>query len=192
MKKNVLVLNSSPRPKGNTDVLSNALLTGAEHAGHNARRITIRSLDIRQCTGCYQCTMKKGDPCIQKDDMKEVYNAVLQADVIVFASPLYWWQFNAPMKAVIDRLFAVAAANDMHMPPKETVLIIAAQGERDENFAQIIPYYQTCLVKKLQWTDRGMVLAGGNNQPGEVEKTPYVKEAEVLGTSLKEVSHIHI
>lgn len=184
MAKNILVLNSSPRAKGNTDALSSALIAGACRAGHATRQINIRSLHINPCIGCYQCVRKKGDPCVQKDDMKEIYDAISLADVVVFASPLYCWQFNAQMKMVIDRTFALAAANDMRMPSKEVALLVAAEDAREENFAQILSYYRTCFIQNLHWTDKGMVLAGGVDIPGEVAKTPYMKEAEALGASL--------
>lgn len=184
MAKKVLIINGSPRANGNTDVLADALATGARRAGHAAEAVTIRSLNIKPCIGCYGCAAKKGDPCVQKDDMKEIYTRFDEAQVIVFASPLYWWQLTAQMKTVIDRLFAVAASRDMHIPQREVALLIAAGDAREENFAQIIPYYDTCLVKNLNWTDRGMVLAGGVNMPGDVAKTPFLKQAEALGASL--------
>lgn len=184
MAKNILVLNGSPRPHGNTETLADALLQGASEAGHAGEKVNIRSMDIKPCLGCYQCAAGKGNPCVQKDDMRRVYDALAKADVVVFASPLYWWHFTAQMKTVIDRIFALAAANEMHLPKKEAVLIIAAEDARPENFEQIVPYYQTCLVKNLNWTDRGMLLAGGVNLPGDVEKTPFLKEARKLGASL--------
>ena len=183
MPKNILILNGSPRANGNTAAMVDAMITGAESAGHTTEKVDIRLLDIRPCTGCYGCTAGKGDPCVQKDDMNEIYTKLDKADVVVFASPLYWWHFTAQMKTVIDRLFAVAAANNMHIPQKEVSLLIVAEDKREENFAQIIPYYQTCLVKNLNWTDRGMVLAGGVNMPGDVEKTPFLKQAEEFGAS---------
>lgn len=164
--------------------MTDALIDGAESAGHSAHKANIRAMNIKPCVGCYQCAAGKGDPCVQKDDMKEIYAGLEKADVVVFASPLYWWQLTAQMKTVIDRLFAVAAANGMHIPKKEVALLIAAEDAREENFAQIVPYYQTCLVKNLSWTDRGMILAGGVNMPGDVEKTPFLKQAEELGASL--------
>lgn len=184
MAKTVLILNGSPRAKGNTEALADALAAGAEGAGHKVQKINIRSLQIRPCLGCYQCAAGKGDPCVQKDDMKEIYAALDQADVVVYASPLYWWQLTAQMKTVIDRMFAVAAANGMKIPKKEAALLIAAEDAREENFAQIIPYYQTCLSGNLGWADRGMVLAGGVNMPGDVQNTAFLKQAEELGASL--------
>ena len=183
MAKSILVINGSPRKGGNTDALCGALAVGAKSKGPTVETVHIRELNIKPCVGCYGCAAGKGDPCVQKDDMKEIYVRFEQADAIVFASPLYWWQFNAQMKIVIDRLFAVAAAAEMKIPKKEVALIIAAEDAREENFAQIIPYYQTCLVKNLGWTDRGMILAGGVNMPGDVEKTEFLKQAEQLGAS---------
>ena len=183
MSKNILILNGSPRANGNTAAMVDAMIAGAKGAGHSAEKVDIRLLDIKPCTGCYGCAAGKGDPCIQKDEMKKIYAGLDRADVVVFASPLYWWQFTAQMKTVIDRLFAVAAANNMHIPQKEVALLIAAEDKREENFAQIVPYYQTCLVKNLHWTDRGMVLAGGVNMPGDIEKTPFLKQATELGAA---------
>lgn len=183
MAKNILVLNGSPRKGGNTDVLCDAFGSGTASKGHTVETVHIRALNIKPCVGCYGCAAKKGDPCMQKDDMKEIYARFERANAVVFASPLYWWQFTAQMKTAIDRLFAVAAAAEMNIPKKEVALIIAAEDAREENFAQIIPYYQTCLVKNLGWTDCGMVLAGGVNMPGDAEKTPFVKQAEELGAS---------
>jgi multimeric flavodoxin WrbA len=181
--KQILILNSSPRAAGNTDGLADALTRGAEKAGHGVKQIRLRAMDVKPCVGCYQCTLKKGTPCVQKEDMGQVYSELERAEGVVFASPLYWWQFNAQMKVVIDRLFAAAATADMHMPQKEVALLIAAEDAREENFAQIISYYQTCLVQNLRWVDKGMVLAGGVNMPGDVEKTPFVGQAETLGAS---------
>ena len=183
MSKNILVLNGSPRPNGNTSALIDAMTDGAQSAGHIIERIDIRLLDIKPCVGCYSCVVGKGDPCVQKDDMNKVYTKLNNADIVVFASPLYWWHFTAQMKTVIDRLFAVAASNQMHIPKKEVALMIAAEDKKSDNLAHIVPYYQTCLVKNLNWTDRGMVLAGGVNMPGDVEKTPYMQQAKELGLS---------
>ncbi|MDL2236853.1 flavodoxin family protein [Christensenellaceae bacterium OttesenSCG-928-K19] len=184
MGKQVMVLNGSPRANGNTEALSDALIRGAQKAGHTASKYNIRSMEIKPCLGCYQCVAGKGNPCVQKDDMQEIYDALNQADVVVFSSPLYWWHLTAQMKTVIDRIFGLAAANGMKILKKETVLLIAAEDTAEENFEQIIPYYQTCLVKNLNWDDRGMILAGGVNMPGDVEKTEYMEEAEALGASL--------
>lgn len=183
MAKQILVLNGSPRQGGNTDALADTLAEGAQAAGHRVDRLDIRSLQINPCVGCYRCLAGKGDPCVQKDNMRSIYDALAQADVVVFASPLYWWQFTAQMKTVIDRLFAVAAASGMHMPPKEVALLIAAEGKSKENFEQIIPYYETCLVKNLNWVNRGMVLASGVNMPGDVQKTAFLDDARKLGAS---------
>lgn len=184
IEKNVLTLNGSPRPKGNTDALCAALTEGAESAGHKINRLDIRTMEIEPCRGCYQCVAGKGTPCVQRDEMQAVYDALATTDVLVFASPLYWWHFTAQMKTVIDRIFAVAASSGMHMEPKEVALLIAAEDAREKNFSHIVPYYKTCLTENLGWKDRGMVLAGGVNMPGDVEKTDFLWQARDLGARL--------
>lgn len=184
MGKQVMILNGSPRSNGNTNSLAEALMRGAEKAGHTTKKFNIRGMKISPCLGCYQCVAGKGNPCVQKDDMQQIYDALEQADVVVFASPLYWWHFTAPMKKVIDRILALTAVKGIDILKKETALLIAAEDARAENFEQIVPYYQICLGKNLNWKDRGMILAGGVNMPGDVEKTDYLQKAEALGASL--------
>ena len=184
MGKHILVLNGSPRNHGNTEVLADALIEGAAKAGHTASKLNLHSMKINPCYGCYNCIAGKGNPCIQKDEMYKVYEELEKADVVVYASPLYWWQVSAQLKTVIDRIFAVPASNHMSMPKKEAVLLIAAEGSSEENFSHIISYYQTCLVQNIGWTDRGMVLARGVSVPGDVEKTGFIQEAVDLGASL--------
>lgn len=183
MSKQILILNSSPRKGGNTDALTDALAEGVTAAGNRPVLLHLRDMEIHPCHGCYACAAGRGTPCVQKDDMQQVFDALAASDGIVFAAPLYWWQFNAPMKAAIDRLFAVAASAGMKMPPKDCAMVIAAEGTGEENFAQIVPYYKTCLVQNLGWADKGMVLARGVNMPGDVQKTGFLEEARRLGAS---------
>lgn len=184
MQKNVLVLNGSPRVNGNTETMADALIEGIEKAGNTATKINLRELRLQPCTGCYKCIRKKGDPCVQKDDMHNIYAAFGNADTIVFASPLYWWQFSAQMKVVIDRMLAIGAQDNMVLPHKNCAMLIAAEDKREENFTQIISYYKTCLVGNLNWEDKGMVLAGGVVSVGDVQKTPFLEQARQLGENL--------
>lgn len=181
--KQILILNSSPRKGGNTDALTEALAAGITGAGNQPVMFHLRELAINPCKGCYACVAGKGSPCVQRDDMQQLYDALAGSEGIVFAAPLYWWHFNAPMKTAIDRLFAVAAAVGMQIPHKDCGMVIAAEDAREENFGMIVPYYQTCLVQNLGWTDKGMVLAGGVNMPGDVQKTGYLEEAQKLGAA---------
>ncbi len=132
-----------------------------EEKGNLAIKLNLRELNINPCRGCFQCMVKKGDPCVQKDDMKKIYEVFNEADAVVFASPLYWMHFNSEMKAIIDRLFALASYT---IPQKNTALIIAATTVDEGIFKMIVPYYETCLVGNLNWNNKGMILAGGINE----------------------------
>jgi multimeric flavodoxin WrbA len=185
MSKNILVINSSPRAQGNTELLCEAFIRGAKEAGHQTTLLNLREMKIGVCLGCYKCFAKKGDPCIQQDDMGKIYTALNGADTVVFASPVYWWQFNAQMKTVIDRfLAAYAAGGKAGMPVKDCLMIVAGEDKRPENFAQLVSYYEYCMIKNMNWQNKGMLLAGGVNNKGDVKETTFLSEAEALGKSL--------
>lgn len=181
MGKKILILNGSPRKSGNTELLVNSFMKGATESENTVEKINLSELDIKHCVGCMQCQAKKGDPCVQKDDMKKIYSAFNDADVVIFASPLYWMHFTSKMKAVLDRLFAIAPYG---VPQKETALIIASTRDDDFIYKMIVPYYETCLVGNLNWINRGMLLAGGVNDKGDVKKTGYLQKAYEMGKTI--------
>jgi multimeric flavodoxin WrbA len=187
MGKKILLLNGSPRTNGNTAGLSDAFIKGATTAGHKVYRFNLGEMNIHPCIGCLSGGQDKENPCTQKDDMGKIYPAYKEAEILVFASPLYCWSFTAQMKAVIDRLYAVTEAmsdgNDYHTPHKDCLLMIAAEGSFEENFKPIVDYYKN-LLNFLGWTDKGILLAGGVLRAGDIEKTPYLADAEKLGESL--------
>lgn len=181
MKKKILIINGSPRKSGNTELLVDSFIKGANESGNIAQKINLRELNINNCIGCLQCQEKKGNPCIQKDDMDKLYSAFNEADMVVFASPLYWMHFTALLKNAMERLFALAPYG---IPQKETALIMAATTQDDFIYSMIVPYFETCIVNNLNWINRGMVLAGGVNDKGDVEKTNYLQEAYELGKQI--------
>ena len=183
MNGKILVINGSPRANGNTEMLTDALIEGARQTGGTVTKINLRELDVRPCIGCCKCVEKKGDPCIQKDDMHEIYAAYAECDTLVFASPMYFWTFTAQFKGALDRLFATAAANDMNVPRKNCALLIAAGDASKKNFAPVVSYYES-LLENLGWNDVGMVLAGGVNGLGEIAGSPHLEDAKRLGEFL--------
>lgn len=184
MGKHIVILNGSPRSHGNTEEMAVHFQEGAEEAGHRVSRFDLHKLHIKPCLGCYGCAEKKGNPCIQKDDMQAIYPVYRKADALVLASPLYYWSFTGLFKTAFDRLFAEAGANDFRNPPRECFLLIAAEDSGRENFKPIIAYYQS-LLKRLGWTDRGMVLAGGVSLVGDIRNTPFLEEARKLGAAYR-------
>lgn len=97
-----VVINGSPRAKGNSDLLCDEFIRGAEEAGHMVEKISLREQEIHPCRACYACF--KTDTCVQRDDMAEILAKVEQADVLVLASPTYFLTMSGPMKVLIDRL----------------------------------------------------------------------------------------
>ncbi|KEJ86396.1 hypothetical protein HMPREF1002_00593 [Porphyromonas sp. 31_2] len=100
--KNVLILSSSPRRGGNSDTLCDEFMQGAIESGHRVEKVFLRDKTIHPCTGCGVCSQYK-KPCPQKDDAAEIIGKMLAADVIVMATPVYFYAMSAQMKTLIDR-----------------------------------------------------------------------------------------
>ena len=100
--KKVLIIESSPRKGGNSNLLCDEFARGATESGNAVKRIALRDKNIRFCKACYACF--KTGRCVQKDDMEEILNEFQAADVVVLASPVYFRAINGQMKTMIDRL----------------------------------------------------------------------------------------
>ena len=183
MGKKIIVLNGSPRARGNTETLADAFIEGAQSAGHTVKKFNLREMNVRPCIGCLKGGKDKQSPCVQKDDMDQIYAAFNEADIYVMASPLYYWSFTAQLKAAIDRLFAVTEANDYQTPYKECIMLIAAEDDSKGNFAPMVAYYES-MLEHLGWKDLGQVLAGGVMQVGDINGKPSLQEARNLGAAL--------
>ena len=94
MAKNIVILNGSPRQKGNTSALVKAFTEGAESAGHTVTEFFLGGMDIHGCKGCFGGHSSKECPCVQHDDMDKIYPAVKDSDVVVLASQLYYWTMS--------------------------------------------------------------------------------------------------
>ena len=104
---NILVINGSPHINGNTVALVNAFKEGAESKGHTVEVIQVGTKQIKGCLGCEYCHSKGEGKCIQKDDMAQVYDALDKAEMIVFASPVYYFGFSGQMESVISRFYSI-------------------------------------------------------------------------------------
>lgn len=178
-----MILNGSPRKNGNTELLVDNFIEGAKEVGHYVTNFNLREMNIHPCIGCLKGGKDKQSPCVQKDDMDKIYSSYKEADIFVMASPMYYWSFTAQFKMALDRLFAVTEANDNNTPFKECVMLVAAEGDDEENFAPMVDYYQK-LLKHLGWQDKGMVLAGGVMEIGDIEGMPSLAQAKELGQTL--------
>ncbi|MGN0838157.1 MAG: flavodoxin family protein [Pyramidobacter sp.] len=182
MSADIVILNGSPRRKGNTSALVRAFAEGAESSGHHAVEFFLNDMNIRGCRGCFGGHSDRECPCVQKDDMVKIYPAVREAKVIVLASPLYYWTVSGQLKTVIDRLFALeeGGKNLLRGNDKSGALLMAAEGS---GFEDSVNYFDH-LMTHLRWKNIGHVLAGGNLAMGDIEGKPELKQAYELGRSI--------
>lgn len=182
MGKKIVVLNGSPRRTGNTSALVQAFAEGAESAGHTVTEFFLSGMDIHGCKGCFSGHSSRECPCVQQDDMKQIYPAVKACDVIVLASPLYYWTLSGQLKTALDRLFALEEGdgNLLRGNGKASALLMAAEGY---GFEDAVLYYDH-LMEHLRWKNLGHVLAGGNMETGDIEGKDELRQAFAFGKAI--------
>ena len=177
----VLVLMSSPRKNGNTDRLANAFIKGVEENGYSTEKIYVNYQNIKPCLGCNIC--QKTNQCVQKDDMQEIYEKMLEAKVIVFASPVYFYTFNASMKLLLDRTFAI----EKTIHDKDFYLLSTGLAP-DESYFRIIKEtfqkYIDCLrVGGNRFVDS--ILGFQTGDKDDIEKTDSIEKAYNMAKEIK-------
>jgi len=174
--KNVVV-NGSPRAKGNTEMLAEAFLRGAWEAGHEGSLINLREKKIAGCLGCQYCFSHDG-VCAQKDGMEEILAELDQADMLVLASPIYWFDVTAQTKAVIDRLYA-RGKRGFHF--HKTALLLNSGS--DGVYEAVLTMYRN-ICGYLNWQDQGIITAPNMSYKGAMQDAPALKAAYELGKGL--------
>lgn len=191
--RNILVVMDGGRPKGNTAQLVEAFTKGAAEAGHEVAVVSLAKTEVKGCTGCNAC--RYGKPCVQRDGFLELVPKIKEADLIVFASPLYFWTISARLKAFIERFYCLAEedANPLYgryekYPVKDSALLMTSADNFFWTFEQAVSYYKFTLINYIGFRDVGMVLAGGcgdtNGKP-QIKATDYLNEAYCFGKSLQ-------
>ena len=182
MGKNIVVLNGSPRKNGNTSALVQAFTEGAQSAGHTVTEFFLDKMDIHGCKGCFGGHSSRERPCVQRDDMAQIYPAVKESDVVVLATPLYYWNMSGQLRTAVDRLFALEEGdgNLLRGHNRASALLMAAEGH---GFEDVLLYYNH-LMGHLNWKNLGHVLAGGNGDVGDREGKLELQQAYNLGSSI--------
>ena len=177
---NIVVLTGSPNRNGSSHLLADCFRQGAEEAGHTVALIDAAHADIHPCTGCIHCGYE--GPCAQKDGMEAIRKRILQADMLVFATPLYYYGMSAQLKTLIDRFCAFnSSIQRRHM---KSALLAVAWNSDDWTFDALEAHYKT-LVRYLNLTDMGTVLGYGCGTPAMTQHSPYPQQAYTLGNRLK-------
>ncbi|PNV63487.1 NADPH-dependent FMN reductase [Clostridium sp. chh4-2] len=174
----VLAINASPREGGNSDVLCSQFLKGASDAGHSVKKINLAKMDISPCTACYGC--RNTNRCVKRDDMELVLQELINADVVVLATPVYFYSMDAQMKIMIDRCLP----RYQEIKNKEFYYIITAADPEhtaaDETIAGLRGYLR-CLPRAKE---KGIVYGTGTWDKGDVYKHPSYKKAYETGNAL--------
>ena len=176
MSKKVLIISSSPRKGGNSDVLCDQFLLGAKEAGHSVEKVFLRDHKINYCLGCGVCN--NTHVCIQKDDMKGLLDKMVDADVIVLATPVYFYTMDAQLKTFIDR----CVSRYTEISNKEIYFIVAAADTNKDNLAPAIEglrgFTRDCLEGSKE---KGIIYGTGAWQVGEIKTLPAYKKAYEMG-----------
>ena len=168
----IVVLNGSPRPKGNTAALIAAFREGAESRGHEVTVLPVGTMKIGGCKGCEYCHTKGGGACVQKDDMAEVYPALAEAELLVLASPVYYFGLTGQLQSVISRFYAVMA------PAAKKFALLLTSGSPDV-YGAIEAQYRG-ILNFIQAQDLGIFEYNGK----QVGTDEALAEVRAFGESL--------
>ena len=177
--KNVLILSSSPRKGGNTDLLCDEFAKGAREAGNKVMKIRLAERKIGYCTGCYAC--KKTGKCVIKDDAPAILKKMQAADVIVFGTPAYFYSCTGQLKVLFDRSVAIYP----DLPNKQYYYLLAQGDGNKDTFAGTIKSLDGFLDCYEGSKCKGMVAAPGIYEKGAIKGTKYLTQAYRLGLKVK-------
>lgn len=179
MSKKVLVISTSPRKGGNSETLADEFVRGAREAGNDVEKVTLYDKNIRFCKGCLAC--QNTQRCVIHDDADTIVQNMLTADVIVFATPIYYYGMCGQMKTLLDRANPLFSADYRF----RDIYLLAAAAEEDGHTVD-------GAVTGLQsWIDcfekarlAGTVFAGGVTAVGEIQNHPALKQVYGLGKNV--------
>ena len=178
---NVLVISTSLRAKSNSDVLTERLIAGAQDAGHAVEHISLKGKEIKYCIGCLSCM--KTQRCVQKDDAAGIAEKVKQADVLVFATPIYYYEMSGQMKTLLDRMNPLYGTD--YRFRRVYLLSTAADSApgTDERAVNGLQGWIECFEKA---EFGGALFCGGLNEPGEAaNSSDALERAYAFGKALK-------
>ncbi|MDO4287597.1 MAG: flavodoxin family protein [Eubacterium sp.] len=190
--KKILIILGGGRANGNTAQLVNAFMKGAKEAGHHVELITLNKLKVNGCIGCNSC--RYGKPCVQNDDFNSIVPKIKEADLLVLASPLYFWTISSKIKAFIERFYCIAEEDSTppfgryeKYPVHDCALLMTSADNYFWTFEQAVSYYNFALINYIGFRNKGMLLAGGcgdtNGKP-QIEKTNHLTEGFKFGNRI--------
>lgn len=180
MNKKVLVLSSSPRKGGNSETLCVEFAKGAQESGNDVEMIFLNDKKINYCSGCGFCNTNDYSACSQKDDMEEILSKILNADVIVMATPVYFYTMCGQMKTLIDR----CCSRYTKILDKDFYFILTAADGNKKALERTVEEFRGFLACLDNVREKSTIYATGVWQKGEILNTPFLKEAYETGKSV--------
>jgi multimeric flavodoxin WrbA len=176
MAKKVLILSASPRKGGNSDLLCDQFLLGAEESGNEAEKIFLRNRKINHCLACGAC-QSNGGKCMQKDNMAEILDKMIAADVLVMATPVYFYSMNGQMKTLIDRTYA----RYTRIRDKDMYFIMTAAVTSKEALQRTLEGFRgfaSCLGGAKE---KGIIYGTGAWKTGDIKGSKAITQAYEMG-----------
>ena len=176
MSKKILVLSASPRRGGNSDLLCDQFILGAKESGNQVEKIFLRDKEINYCLACDACQGNGGN-CVQKDDIAEVLDKIIAADVIVMATPVYFYTMNGQMKTLIDRTYSrYLAINN-----KEIYFIATAADSRKQAMERTLEGFRGFTSCLSEAKEKGIIYGTGTWNMGDINESIAMKQAYEMG-----------
>lgn len=179
MSKKVLVLSGSPRKDGNSELLCDEFIKGAVESGNDVEKIRVSAKKVAPCSACYYCK-DNGGKCVHNDDMAEILQKMIDADVLVLASPVYFYSVDAQLKAVIDR----TVARWLEVKDKDFYYIVTMADEdlasADTTLACFRGYADCVEGAK----EKGVIIGNGVYKSGEIKNSDAMITAYEMGKSV--------
>ena len=174
-----MILSGSPRKGGNSDILCDEFAQGAQEAGNEVEKIRVENNNTPPCSACYYCR-DHGGACVYKDDMAAILQKMIDADVLVLASPVYFYSIDAQLKAMIDR----TVARWLEVKNKEFYYIVTMADEPRQSADTTLACFRGYAECVEGAVEKGVIIGSGVYEPGNVKNTPAMEQAYKMGKNV--------
>ena len=177
--KKILILSATLRKDGNSEQLAQAFAQGAREAGNQVQVLSLRDKQIAFCRGCFACAQT--GQCVIRDDAVEIVQKMHDADVLVFATPVYYYEMSGQMKTLLDRANPLYSADYAF----RDIYLLTASAESEDSASDGLVHglegWIACFEKARL---AGVVRGGGANAPGEIA-AEKLAEAYAMGAAIR-------
>lgn len=175
----ITVITGSPHRKGTSALLADEFIRGAKEAGHEVFRFDSAFEQVHPCIGCDKCGIGAA-PCVQKDEMQKLNPHMLEADLVVLVTPLYYFGFSAQIKTVIDRFYA----NSYNFTGNKKSILLATCYDSSERAMHALTESYKAISEYMRWEDAGTILATNCGTRCAIEHSSFPEQAYRMGRAI--------